>query len=85
MAQSSSKKNKGLGILTFLGGLAAGAAAVFFSDKENREKVADAAQDAAKKAKEMKKEAVKEAAAVKKQVKKKVAKAKKQVKKAKKK
>jgi len=43
------------GFLSFLSGLAMGAAAVFFSKKENREKTKDMAEDTVKKAKKLQK------------------------------
>jgi hypothetical protein len=74
------KRNGGL--LALVTGMAMGAAAVFFSKKENRTKTVSAAKTAAKKAKTAKKKAVSSA---KKAVKKGRTAAKKAVKKAKKK
>ncbi len=48
-------KKKG-GLLTLLTGVAMGAAAVFLSDKKNREKTKQAADDALEKAKTVKKD-----------------------------
>lgn len=50
-SKNQSKNNGTLGVLSFLGGLAAGAAAVFFSKKENRDKVKEATGDMVEKAK----------------------------------
>ena len=67
---SKNKNNKGL--LPFLVGMVAGAAAVFFSKEENREKTKQALDETAKKAKKVKEDVEKNPEKVKKQAKKKV-------------
>ncbi len=65
-----SKKKKGL--FAFLTGLAMGAAAVFLSNKENREKTKEVVEDTAKKAKKLKQEVEEDPEKVKQKVKKKI-------------
>lgn len=61
---SSDQSKKGPGMLTFLTGMAAGAAAVFFSKKENRDKTKEAVDQAVEKAKEVGDDVVKQSKTV---------------------
>ncbi len=70
--QSQSKA--GLGLVSFISGAIAGAAAVFFSRKDNREKAKETVDGAVEKAKEVKKGLKEEIAAKQKKVKEKTAK-----------
>lgn len=54
--QSQSKKKSG-SLFPFLGGVVAGAAAVFLSKKENRDKAKETMEDVVEKAKELKEDA----------------------------
>lgn len=52
----SHKKNSGVSVFTLLAGVAAGAAALFFSKKENRDKTVEVVKNAEKKITEVSKE-----------------------------
>lgn len=66
-------ENNGKGLLAFITGAVAGAAAVFLAKKENREKVKEKAEEAKKMAEKTKKEVEKKAKELKKKAEKKKA------------
>lgn len=67
-----SKKQAKTGLIAFLAGAAAGAAALFLSKKENREKTKQVLEDGVEKAKEVKDEIVEGSKEAKEKVEKKV-------------